>query len=58
MTDQSVLAPPAGTTSTPTRLMLIGGSWVAAADGDWREITNPGRRGQVLARVPRGGAAD
>jgi aldehyde dehydrogenase (NAD+) len=38
--------------------MLIGGNWVEAADGGWREITSPGRRGQVLARVPRGSAAD
>jgi aldehyde dehydrogenase (NAD+) len=38
--------------------MLIGGKWVEAADGGWREITSPGRRGQVLARVPRGSAAD
>jgi aldehyde dehydrogenase (NAD+) len=58
MTDQSVLAPPAGATSTSTRLMLIGGQWVEAADGEWREIISPGRRDQVLARVPRGGAAD
>ena len=34
MTDQSVIAPAADATSTPTRLMLIGGEWVEAADGD------------------------
>ena len=58
MTDQSVLAPPAGATSTSSRLMLIGGDWVDAADGEWREITSPGHRGRVLARVPRGNATD
>src|SRR4051794_27496844 len=58
MTEQSVLSPTTGATSPPTRLMLIGGNWVEAADGEWREITSPGRRGQVLARVPRGKATD
>jgi aldehyde dehydrogenase (NAD+) len=58
MTEQSVLNPSAGTSSPPTRLMLIGGEWVEAADGGWREIASPGRRGSVLARVPRGSAAD
>ena len=58
MSEQSVLSPSTGTTSPPTRLMLIGGEWVEAADGEWREITSAGRRGQVLARVPRGGATD
>src|SRR5918997_88870 len=58
MSEQSVLSPPTGATSPPTRLMLIGGDWVEAADGEWREITSPGRRGSVLARVPRGKATD
>ncbi|MBM7804991.1 aldehyde dehydrogenase (NAD+) [Geodermatophilus bullaregiensis] len=58
MTEQSVLSTPAGAASPPTRLMLIGGNWVEAVDGEWREITSPGRRGHVLARVPRGNATD
>ncbi len=58
MSEQSVLSPPTGATSPPTRLMLIGGNWVEAADGEWREITSPGRRGHLLARVPRGNATD
>jgi aldehyde dehydrogenase (NAD+) len=58
MTEQSVLSPPTGASSPPTRLMLIGGEWVEAAGGEWREITSPGRRGHVLARVPRGDRAD
>src|SRR3712207_3782533 len=58
MTERSVLSPPAGAASLPSRLMLIGGNWVEAVDGEWREITSPGRRGQVLARVPRGNATD
>jgi aldehyde dehydrogenase (NAD+) len=58
MTEQSVLSPSTDTASPPTRLMLIGGEWVEAADGEWREITSPGRRGHVLARVPRGNATD
>jgi aldehyde dehydrogenase (NAD+) len=58
MTEQSVLSPPNGAASPPTRLMLIGGNWVEAAEGEWREITSPGRRGHVLARVPRAGATD
>src|SRR3712207_8155083 len=58
MTEQSVLNPPTDATSPPPRLMLIGGDWVEAVDGEWREITSPGRRGEVLARVPRGNATD
>src|SRR3712207_1959764 len=58
MTEQSVLNPPTDATSPPTRLMLIGRDWVEAVDGEWREITSPGRRGEVLARVPRGNATD
>ena len=58
MTEHSVLKAPARAGSPPTRLMLIGGSWVEAAEGEWREITSPPRRGRVIGRVPRGGAAD
>jgi aldehyde dehydrogenase (NAD+) len=58
MSETSILASPAGATSPPTRLMLIGGDWVEAADGEWRDITSPGRRGHVIARVPRGNATD
>ena len=38
--------------------MLIGGEWVPALDGSWSEVTSPGRRGTVLARVPVGNADD
>ena len=58
MTQQSVLGPEAGTTAPPARLMLIGGERVESADGGWREITSPARRGHVLARVPAGTARD
>src|SRR3954447_9327412 len=58
MSEQSVLSPSTGTTSPPTRLMLIGAEWVEAVDGEWREITSPGRRGEGPARVPRGNATD
>jgi aldehyde dehydrogenase (NAD+) len=58
MSQQSVLSSSTDATSPPTRLMLIGGNWVEAVDGEWREITSPGRRGEVLARVPRGNATD
>ncbi len=40
------------------RPMLIGGSWVPAGSGNWTEVLNPGRRGVVLARVPRGDNGD
>ncbi|MCC7418612.1 MAG: aldehyde dehydrogenase family protein [Acidobacteria bacterium] len=48
----------AGGTAIPERRMLIGGAWVASASGAWTEIESPGRRGTVLARVPRGSAED
>jgi acyl-CoA reductase-like NAD-dependent aldehyde dehydrogenase len=38
--------------------MLIGGEWVAAADGRTFEVQTPAKRGQVIANVPRGTAAD
>jgi len=38
--------------------MLIGGEWVAAADGRTFEVQTPAKRGQVIAQVPRGTAAD
>ncbi|WP_374763265.1 aldehyde dehydrogenase family protein [Yunchengibacter salinarum] len=37
--------------------LLIGGEWLAAADGAMLETPNPAT-GAMLARVPRGGAAD
>jgi acyl-CoA reductase-like NAD-dependent aldehyde dehydrogenase len=40
-----------------TALMVIDGEDVAAAGGDWFETQDPAS-GRVLARVPRGGAAD
>jgi aldehyde dehydrogenase (NAD+) len=42
----------------PVRRMLIGGEWIDGHDGECRDVTSPARRGQVIARVPRGGAAD
>ncbi len=45
--------------AAPTReQMLIGGEWVAAADGRTFEVQTPAKRGQVIAQVPRGTAAD
>jgi aldehyde dehydrogenase (NAD+) len=58
MTHTPLLAASEDTTEVPTRLMLVGGDWVEAVDGGWREIVSPARRGQVIARVPSGGAAD
>jgi len=58
MTEQTVLDPSTDATSPPTRLMLINGEWVEGVEGEWRDIISPGRRGQVLARVPRGGVPD
>lgn len=45
-------------TDIPDRAMLIGGSWVPGESDEWLEVKNPGRRGVVLARVPRGGVGD
>jgi aldehyde dehydrogenase (NAD+) len=58
MSESGLRSPSTATTSAPTRLMFIGGNWVEAAGGEWREITSPGRRGHVIARVPRGTATD
>jgi acyl-CoA reductase-like NAD-dependent aldehyde dehydrogenase len=45
--------------AAPSReTMLIGGEWVAAADGRTFEVQTPAKRGQVIAQVPRGTAAD
>lgn len=52
MSERSVLSPSARAWSPLTRLMLIGGERVQAVDGQWREITSPGCRGEVPARVP------
>ncbi|RJK95515.1 aldehyde dehydrogenase family protein [Vallicoccus soli] len=38
--------------------MLVGGERVGAAAGEWADVTTPSRRGQVVARVPRGRAED
>ena len=38
--------------------MLIGGEWVAAADGRTFTVENPAKRGSVIAEVPRASAAD
>jgi aldehyde dehydrogenase (NAD+) len=59
MTDTRAPTDPARTTSTvPTRLMLIDGQWVPALSGEWRDVTTPARRGEVIARVPRAGTDD
>ena len=38
--------------------MFIGGEWVESADGRTFDVETPAKRGQVIAQVPRGGAAD
>ena len=38
--------------------MLIGGEWVSGVEGRWMDVTSPGRRGTVLARVPQASKAD
>src|SRR5919201_1902079 len=38
--------------------MLIGGEWLDAADGRTFDVETPAVRGHVIAKVPRGGAAD
>jgi hypothetical protein len=38
-------------------MLLIGGEWIDAADGSTFETVDPAT-GEVLARVPAGGAAD
>ncbi|VXC25762.1 aldehyde dehydrogenase family protein [Nocardioides sp. AX2bis] len=42
----------------PTRLMHVGGEWVDSLAGQRRDILNPARRGEVIARVPQAEAAD
>ena len=37
--------------------MLIDGSWVSSASGDWIGVESPGNR-RVFASIPRGNAAD
>ncbi|EHR51830.1 NAD-dependent aldehyde dehydrogenase [Saccharomonospora marina XMU15] len=52
------LAPPGPPAVLPKdNAHLIGGEWVAATSGEVIEVLNPAT-GEVLARVPRGGAAD
>jgi betaine-aldehyde dehydrogenase len=38
--------------------MLIGGEWVASADGRTFDVETPAKRGQLIAQVARGGVAD
>ena len=45
-------------TDVPDRLMLIDGTWEPASSGQWSDVTNPGRRGVLLARVPLGEVVD
>jgi len=54
----TLTTPSAATAVIPDQPMLIGGEWVAALNGEWSEVTSPGRRGTVLARVPVGSKAD
>ena len=45
--------------ATATReKMFIGGEWLDSADGRTFDVETPAKRGQVVARVPRAGAAD
>ena len=45
-------------TEVPRARMLIGGEWVAAADGRIFGVEDPAHRGRVVAEVPRAGKAD
>src|ERR1700755_3269821 len=45
------------TTAVPDLRNLVGGELVAAVEGATRDVLNPAT-GQVVARVPEGGAAD
>jgi acyl-CoA reductase-like NAD-dependent aldehyde dehydrogenase len=38
--------------------MFIGGEWVDSADGRTFDVETPAKRGTVIAKVPRSGAAD
>ena len=52
---------PAGadvTTTIPTKLMYIDGGWTEASSGECRQVINPARHGEVLARVPEANAED
>src|ERR1700709_1943376 len=54
------IAPPGPQTGSALIIdnaQLIGGDWVPAASGQTIEVVNPAT-GKVLARVPRGAAAD
>lgn len=42
----------------PAWRMLVAGEWVEANEGEWRDIINPARHGDVIARVPQAGAPD
>ena len=47
------------TVEAPTReRMFIGGAWVDSVDGRTFTVETPAKRGQVIAHVPRAGAAD
>jgi aldehyde dehydrogenase (NAD+) len=54
------IAPPGPQTGSPLIIddaQLIGGDWVRAAGGETIDVINPAT-GEVLGRVPRGGAED
>jgi len=38
--------------------MFVGGEWIDSADGRTFDVETPAKRGQVIASVPRSGAAD
>lgn len=42
----------------PDQPMWINGEQVASESGEWREVMNPSKRGQVITRVPAGTAKD
>ncbi|WP_435741686.1 aldehyde dehydrogenase family protein [Nocardioides sp. SYSU DS0663] len=48
-------APGSGTPEWP---MLVGGEWVPASSGEWRDVVSPARGDQVLARVPEASRED
>jgi len=51
------MSPRAAATTVPLHKMLIGGEWVAAANGQLLTVENPANR-QPVAVIPRGGSED
>ncbi|HAM25436.1 MAG TPA: aldehyde dehydrogenase [Microbacteriaceae bacterium] len=42
----------------PDQLMWINGERVASSSGEWRDVFNPARRGEIVTRVPAAGTDD